>query len=212
MLALFDLDNTLVDRAEGLRLWALEFCAGRGWGDGEAAWLVAADQDGLVRKEEFFARVRERFGLSESVEELQAAYTNRHTELIPVVPGVIAGLKRLRNNGWKVGCVTNGPGDQQYLTLTRTGLTEHLDGWAISGAEGIWKPDPRLFEIAARRCGAPTGGWMVGDSATSDVAGGKAAGLRTIWVDRGRPWPTGNPPPDHIVRTAADAVEILLSA
>ncbi|MFI6811893.1 HAD family hydrolase [Nonomuraea sp. NPDC050328] len=51
-----------------------------------------------------------------------------------------------------------------------------------SGLEGVRKPDPRLFELAAQRCG---GGWMVGDDLTADIQGAAAAGLRTIWVDHG---------------------------
>ncbi|MER5627063.1 HAD hydrolase-like protein [Streptosporangium sp. NPDC002544] len=30
------------------------------------------------------------------------------------------------------------------------------------------------------------GGWMVGDHLVADIGGGRAAGLRTAWVDRGR--------------------------
>ncbi|WP_344975672.1 HAD hydrolase-like protein [Streptosporangium fragile] len=30
------------------------------------------------------------------------------------------------------------------------------------------------------------GGWTVGDHLVADIGGGWAAGLRTIWIDRGR--------------------------
>ncbi|MEV7806919.1 HAD hydrolase-like protein [Microbispora sp. NPDC088329] len=41
--------------------------------------------------------------------------------------------------------------------------------------------------IAAERCGATLaeGGWMIGDNPTADIAGGRAVGLRTIWINRG---------------------------
>jgi phosphoglycolate phosphatase-like HAD superfamily hydrolase len=61
VLALFDLDGTLVDRDAGLRAWAVEFCADHGLDATEADWLVEAD--GRVAKEEFFAGVRSRYGL-----------------------------------------------------------------------------------------------------------------------------------------------------
>ncbi|WP_244301673.1 HAD hydrolase-like protein [Microbispora triticiradicis] len=32
------------------------------------------------------------------------------------------------------------------------------------------------------------GGWVIGDNLIADIAGGRAAGLRTIWIDRGA-WP-----------------------
>jgi HAD superfamily hydrolase (TIGR01450 family) len=57
---------------------------------------------------------------------------------------------------------------------------------AVSAAAGVTpivvgKPQPPLFRIALRRLGlAPAEAAMVGDSAQSDVAGGRAAGMRTV--------------------------------
>lgn len=51
---------------------------------------------------------------------------------------------------------------------------------------------------------------MVGDSITADIGGGRAAGLRTIWIRRGRPWPPTEPLPDHMVDEVTEAVALLL--
>jgi HAD superfamily hydrolase (TIGR01549 family) len=210
MLALFDLDGTLVDRAAGLRAWAVEFCADHGLAPAEADWLVAADGGGRVAKEEFFAGVRERYGLSTTFEDLFRQYGERQPTLIPVYDGVLAGLARLRAAGWRIGVVTNGYEIVQTNTLTSSGIADLLDGWAISGAEEIWKPDVRLFEIAATRAGAQLGdGWMVGDS-EADIVGGRAAGLRTAWVHHGRAWPAERVKPDSIVAGASESVQLML--
>jgi putative hydrolase of the HAD superfamily len=122
---------------------------------------------------------------------------------------VLDGLDRLRAAGWAVGIVTNGMTDNQTGKIERTGLASRVDGWAISGAEGVRKPDARLFEIAAGRCGAPLrGGWMVGDDPAKDIDGGRRAGLRTIWIDRGRA--ATEPAADQIVTGALAAVELLI--
>ncbi|GGT10096.1 HAD family hydrolase [Nonomuraea spiralis] len=208
-LALFDLDNTLIDRLGAFRLWAAEFAAGRGLGQDAVRWLVRLDADGSVPMDVFFARVRERFGLAEPVGELWRDYRGRLPYLVECRGGVLAGLDRLRAAGWAVGIVTNGMADNQTGKIRRTGLAGRVDGWAISGAEGVRKPDTRLFEIAAVRCGAVLeGGWMVGDDPDKDVAGGHAAGLRTIWIDRG----TGVPAPtaDLAVDDVLAAVEALI--
>ncbi|MFC7648345.1 HAD family hydrolase [Streptosporangium lutulentum] len=83
--------------------------------------------------------------------------------------------------------VTNGTADNQLGKIQRTGLAEAVDAYALSGVEGIRKPDVGLFEIAAKRCGATLadGGWMIGGHLVADIGGGRAAGLRTIWIDRG---------------------------
>ncbi|MEV0200805.1 HAD-IA family hydrolase [Nonomuraea sp. NPDC050691] len=213
-LALFDLDNTIVDRAAGFRLWAQEFCARHELSPREVDWMVEADGDGLTPKETFFARVRERFMLADSVTTLWAAYRERHPALIPACNGALIGLARLRQAGWKVGLITNGFAATQTSTIILSGVVQYVDGWAISGAEGVRKPERRLFEIAAERCGATLagGGWMIGDSAAADVGGGKTAGLRTVWIDRGRSWPHDMSEPDHVVADAAEAVAVLLAA
>ncbi len=49
---------------------------------------------------------------------------------------------------------------------------------------GIGKPEPPLFEFAAERLNCqPHQAAMVGDSLASDIAGGRAAGMFTIWIN-----------------------------
>ncbi|GIH64336.1 HAD family hydrolase [Microbispora siamensis] len=67
------------------------------------------------------------------------------------------GLARLRTAGWRVAIVTNGRADNQLGKIRRIGLDEVVDGWAVSEAEGVRKPDRGLFEIAATRAGAHRG-------------------------------------------------------
>ncbi|NJP95275.1 HAD family hydrolase [Nonomuraea sp. FMUSA5-5] len=220
MLALFDLDNTLIDRLAAFERWAAAFAAERGLGAGAAAWLVAADADGSVPMEAFFARVRERFGLPEPAAELWRAYRARLPHLVRCRPEVLSGLDRLRAAGWTVGIVTNGAADNQTGKIHQSGLATRVDGWAISAAEGIRKPDARLFALAAARCGRSLdgGGWMVGDDAVNDVAGGHGAGLRTVWIDRREelarrglePPPPPASPPDRVVDDVLAVIGLLL--
>jgi putative hydrolase of the HAD superfamily len=73
--------------------------------------------------------------------------------------------------------------------VRRTGLDQLVAGWTISEAAGVRKPDRRVFEAASAAAGRPLSGWMVGDHPAYDIGGGAAAGLRTVWVDRGQEWP-----------------------
>ncbi|WP_193319030.1 HAD family hydrolase [Nonomuraea phyllanthi] len=209
-LALFDLDRTLIDLDAAFRRWAEEF-AERHRLDAEGlTWLVSQDQETHPHREVFFSKVRERFALAESVEELWVDYRRRMPHLVQCYPGVLAGLAELRAAGWRVGIVTNGMADNQLGKLRRTGLAVAVDGYAVSGVEGIRKPERGLFEIAAQRCGAnlAEGGWIVGDNLVADIAGGQAAGLRGIWVDRGT-WPGHEHRADHVVTAVAEAIAIM---
>ncbi len=50
----------------------------------------------------------------------------------------------------------------------------------------VGKPQPGLFEAAVARLGCPAGAAaMVGDSQASDIVGGRAAGMFTVWVSPG---------------------------
>jgi putative hydrolase of the HAD superfamily len=153
---------------------------------------------------------RERFGLQESVDELWRAYRRRMPDLVRCRSEVMSELGRLRSAGWRVGIVTNGTADNQIGKIQRTGLADAVDGYALSGVEGVRKPDVGLFEIAAKRCGMSLadGGWMVGDHLVADIAGGNAAGLRTIWIDRGT-WPGEEHSAEHVVSDVLETMTIL---
>ena len=57
----------------------------------------------------------------------------------------------------------------------------------------------------------PLKGWMVGDSPHADIEGGRAAGLATIWMARGRDWDESTfAPPDAEVATIVEAVSRIL--
>ncbi|WP_169953707.1 HAD family hydrolase [Microbispora sp. H11081] len=209
-LALFDLDNTLIDLDRAFRVWIEEFAREHRLEDGAVDWLVSLDRDGYPHREVFFSKVRERFALPDSVEELWGRYRRRMPYLVRCRPEVLDGLARLRASGWRVAIVTNGTADNQLGKIQQTGLAEAVDAYALSGLEGIRKPDVGLFEIAAKRCGAALaeGGWVIGDNVTADIAGGRAAGLRTIWIDRGT-WPGVDHQADHAVTGVLQAIEIL---
>jgi HAD superfamily hydrolase (TIGR01450 family) len=57
----------------------------------------------------------------------------------------------------------------------------------------VGKPHAPIFEMALERLRCrPSEAAMVGDSLTTDIAGGRAAGMRTVWVDAARePRPPG---------------------
>lgn len=174
-LVLFDLDTTLVDRAEGFRRWVWEFCAEHRLTEADAAWLVAADDRGRADRTTFFKNVRERFDLHEA--DLEDAYRERHPALVPVAPGVLTGLPRLRAAGWRIGVL--GEGEPQLSTLLCTGIAGLVDGWALAGPDGLSTLDPKLFALAAERCETTLdGAWLVG----ADVEAGRSAGLRTMRI------------------------------
>jgi putative hydrolase of the HAD superfamily len=205
-LAFFDLDDTLVDRAHGFEACIHKICSDLGFTEDIEQWLLEAMYERAYRND--FERLRERFAVSVPIEELWQRYCSGMADAVTCTDEVLSGLERLRAAGWLVGVVTNGAGDIQRAKLARTGIGQRVDAVCISEEIGIRKPDAGIFRQAARLIGAEGlhGGWMVGDSATNDIAGARAAGLRTIWVaDR-----CDHTQADYVVADAAEAIEVLL--
>jgi FMN phosphatase YigB (HAD superfamily) len=212
-LAIFDLDDTLLDRKALLRRWAEDWVAVHEVDSAEAGWLLVADGDGFVSRSEFLSSVRDRYGLRESVDRLVDQYWERIIDLVVPVPSVCAALDGLRSAGWRVAIATNGPARWQLAKIRRAGLESSVDAIAISEEVGAAKPDVRMFEAAASRCGKrlTDGGWVIGDCPIRDVAGGHAAGLRTIWMSQGRVWAPDTKGPDAVVGNVVEAVDVLCS-
>lgn len=210
-LALFDLDDTLIDREAAFRAWAVGFAQERRLGAAASGWLESIDDGGVNPRETFFGEVRERFGIADPVDELVRAYRAALPPLIPPPSSETAdALGALRARGWRIGIVTNGSPTQE-LHLRACGLDALVDGYVVSSIVGARKPDPKLFLAAAERCGAPLSrAWMVGDRADADVAGALACGISSAWISRGRAWTEPDFRPDIIVDSVGDAVAAML--
>ncbi|MFJ6774439.1 HAD family hydrolase [Kitasatospora sp. NPDC091257] len=203
-LVLVDFDDTLIDRLAAVTAWVSGYCTGHGLGaEVEQRMLeamrVRADLDvieGLCAE----------LGLPEPADELWSRYEPELAASVTPFPGVIEALTTVRAVGHQVVVVTNGGGQIQRAKLAASGIADVVDAVCISGETGIRKPARGAFEAAAASIGRDLsqGGWMIGDNADLDIAGGQAAGLRTIWISHGREWP-GGAEPDFVARTAAEA-------
>ena len=186
-LALFDLDNTLLDREKAFALWTQQFLQTNGLGVSALPTIQSSDADGYSPREQFFSELRRKLGITTPVDELLDDYYVHYPSKYAAEPEMIDAVRSLRAAGFKVGVVTNGP-PSQWAKLEAAGIEDEFDVVCVSSVIGAHKPDPAIFEQAANICELPLDGWMVGDSPEADIAGGIAAGLRTIWMARGRKW------------------------
>jgi len=211
-LVIFDVDDTLLDRAGRFRAWAGVFARARGLGPEALAWLVALDDDGRTPRRRFFEAVHAHFGFADPVEDMVAAYWADQLGRYHCPSETKAALAELRALGWRLGAATNG-GRAQLDKLRVCGLDGLLDAIGVSTLVGHAKPDPRIFHAVAAQCGASLeGAWVVGDRADADIAGAVAIGARSAWMRRGRVWAEPAFEPTISVDSVADAVAAILTA
>lgn len=125
-----------------------------------------------------------------------------HDDVLPAFDAIESVLPAVR-----FGIITNGEVEFQLAKLVRLGLEvghpgriEHL---VASGAEGVVKPDRRIFEIAVERfaAAAPVAvAAYVGDRLRTDAIGAARAGLVGVWLNR-----SGGRPAEVDARDAATA-------
>lgn len=107
-----------------------------------------------------------------------------------VIPGSPEGLADLVDTGVPVGIVSNSNGTIEArlrdFEILQVGPGAGVEVRCVvdSGAVGVEKPDPRIFEFALERLGMPAEGmWYVGDTPAFDVVGARRAGMQPILMD-----------------------------
>ena len=189
--AMLDLDGTLVDTLG-------DFVAAINSMLGELGFpqLPAPVVAGMIGKGgEFLVRAvltQARNGAEPSVDELAAALSRfwhhyrrvngRHAR---VYPGVVEGLRQLRQRGLKLACVTNKLTAESRTLLRACGLEDFFD--EVTGGDRFerLKPDPLpLLETCAALGSAPAQTLMIGDS-VNDARAARAAGCPVVLVTYG---------------------------
>lgn len=218
-LVLFDLDDTLCDYG-GARDGRLRTAFGRAFA--AAGGIDEAALDALVVESiatqphgsDHFPALLARHGLADPslADEARRWYGQNRFLGLRLFPDAIRLLGVARAEGARrVGLITNGPADVQRDKIGLLGLWNHVDFAIISGELGVEKPDPAIFREALRLGGAEAEDAIyIGDSPDYDMAGARAVGIRSVWVNpRGLAWPGDDPPPDAEIRELAELEALL---
>jgi len=107
---------------------------------------------------------------------------------VAVIPSACVGALRELAQTHKLGIVSNiwSTRDLYVQELERAGIRDLFDVIVFSSDHGTIKPSPHLFMKALEAFAVDRSQIVfVGDSLTRDIAGAKAVGLSTIWIDTG---------------------------
>jgi FMN phosphatase YigB (HAD superfamily) len=107
-----------------------------------------------------------------------------------VVPGCRDDLQALADADVRLGIISNADGmigaRLRELEILQVGPGIGVEVGCVidSGAVGVMKPDPRIFEIALEALAVGAGdAWYIGDMPAFDVVGARRAGLRPFLMD-----------------------------
>jgi putative hydrolase of the HAD superfamily len=212
----FDLDGTLLDRRR-----SFERFVGDQWErfadvvrtvDQEkyVQNLIELDRDGYAPRNELFTGLIAQFELPSGLAEtLLNDYRAGFPSACLLFPDAAQTLSSLRAAGLKLGLITNGSVRMQGRKLECLALSPMFDTILISDAEGIHKPEREIFHRALERLNAnPARAVFVGDHPEVDVAGARAAGMKTVW--RRDPCVSRVVEADAVIEELGDLVSLLV--
>ncbi|MEM6427976.1 MAG: HAD family hydrolase [Deinococcota bacterium] len=211
---IFDLDNTLLDRTRTfitfLHKQHARF-AGRLVNISVEAFVETVlkyDDNGYAAKPDMYGQACTDWSINLRDSLVNDFY--EHYGYNPILnEGALELLTSLRQH-YKLGLITNGKRKGQNAKIDGAGIRDYFMSIHISEAEGIAKPDSRIFErcldkleVAAERA------VYIGDHPDKDVAGAQSAGLKGVWVRT--PHYAEPAFADAVINTLADLPEVLNS-
>lgn len=160
-----------------------------------------------VKRFELFA---EKYGLAVDPWALAAEYTDRLAEKSYLVDGARELCSELYGK-CRLFIITNGIKNIQQSRLGASAIKQYIEKSFISEEVGAEKPSPAYFNyvknnIVGFSCREAL---VIGDSLTSDIAGGIAAGIDTCWFNPRRRELTGGVCPTYEIHALAELYGIL---
>lgn len=151
-------------------------------------WL-AMEQGRITKEQVLVGRFREFFanqGIDPALaEKVNAMYQVRLGDGVYFFPDALETVKACKAAGILQCAVTNGTKVAQVRKLSKSGLDKILDYVFISEDVGFEKPAQGFFQRVFGEIGdyKPEEIMIVGDSLTSDMRGGRDAGIHTCWFN-----------------------------
>jgi phosphoglycolate phosphatase len=202
---IFDLDDTLVQSFPSYAALHQRVAADLGWPVPTVDELVPYGHDWVQTLERLFP-TRELDGFMARYDEVA------HEHPYEAIPGVIAALTDLRNEGHSLYVVTKRDRTRLATRLAEAGISETLfDGIFPRESQPVTKPSPRCFEPVWAALGRDQGASLsplpiyVGDRDEDRIAATQA-GIRFIAVQTGPEVALGFPrdtEPSHVIPSAA---------
>ena len=180
--AIFDVDGTILDTMTVWQGITTKFLIDRNLP--VVAEEMAAYKEMII--DESMSFIKNRYGLSESVEELKAEFNRLVSDAYyyEVQPknGVKEYMEKLKAEGVKIAIATSGYKDLAEAALKRLGMADMIDAYAVSCEVGVKKSNPDIYLLAAKRIGVEPEECMVFEDILIGIEGAKKGGMQTTAI------------------------------
>ena len=99
-------------------------------------------------------------------------------------PDVKDTLAALKQKGLRTAILSNGSPRMLQAAVKSAGIGDYLDGVFSVEEVGIYKPDPRVYQLACDHLGVRAGEISFQSSNAWDAAGAAHFGMRVVWINR----------------------------
>ncbi len=222
--ALFDLDDTLLDRNSAFEATFKEFFDSHSVINSTIGWDEALDffwslsPHGTIDGQDAAVRIMERWPEIElEPVEFEAWFFNAMGRQAKPIEGAMQFVNELNDANFPWAVVTNGK-KFQVIKLEHSGYADIVPFAIVSRLFGADKPDPRIYHEAVRRLKLSYDGiddiqpseiLFVGDNPYTDITGAARVGMKTAWIRVSERYPDDAPVPDMVIGNVTELKDVL---
>lgn len=131
-----------------------------------------------------FADLFAELGINLDAREFSRTYLHYLGQAADLIPGTLEVLEQLQGK-FNMAIITNGITEVQQSRIRISGLDRFFPHIFTSEAIGVFKPAKGFFDAVFAGIGQPAkeNVLVIGDSLSSDIAGGVGYGLDTCWYN-----------------------------
>ncbi len=130
---------------------------------------------------------KENFRIPDSLEKIKADWNEmameKYCNEVPLKPGVLAFLKKLKEKGIKTGIATSNSKELAFAVLEALGLSPYFDEVHMSCEVKTGKPAPDIYLLVAEYLKVSPDRCLVFEDISEGILAGKAAGMKVCGVE-----------------------------
>lgn len=178
------IDKTGISAAQVINNWNEAYDRQRKaeFSDGRSSNENRRERFGVAMKGHGLPRIESDIFLQEVVDH----YNTMYLAALKLKPRAAETLRLLKEKGYRLALLTDGPHDGQLSVVETLGIKEYFEDIYTAGGMRKSKAQGMMLAVLAELGASPKSVTMVGDSLRSDIAPAEEMGIRSVWYNEKR--------------------------